>query len=145
MKCLAIGIILSLVSSLVVVLMMRHIDDFGFMGGGIIFGFGIILTLVGFILFTTGWFSYSRKRMNILSSFGWWILSIGAWAEVYLLIVWLHWIRCYGNQPGENCKHELSFIPYCVVPLGGILFGLMLVYIGKKHNNVQSDNPSGRL
>jgi hypothetical protein len=98
-----------------------------------------VTIIVGFILFTIGWFLYARKKMHILSRFGWWILLIAAWFEIFFIDAWISWVHCYGYTPAD-CEHvhDINAIPYCLVPGLFMLFGLALVYIGKKKQKNQN-------
>jgi hypothetical protein len=148
MACLVIGAVLSLVAGLVVLLMKGHTNDFGFMGGTLIVSIGCISLIVGFVLFTTGWLSYFRKKIGMLLSVGWWGILAGAWSEVFLLSFWMVWVSCYHSMSGaEWCERDHHLVPYFSIPAAIMLFGLIMVYIGKKHKKVQSgnslDQPSG--
>lgn len=84
------------------------------------------------MMFARGWTAYSRDKMHMLSSFGWCILFIAAWLEIFLLGAWINWTRCYSDQYINWCEHFINAIPYCLVPVPIILFGLVLVCLGKK-------------
>jgi hypothetical protein len=68
--------------------------------------------------------------MNTLSSFGWWILLIAAWFETFFIGAWMNWIHHYTS--GD--VHVINAVPYCLFPAVFMLFGLALVYLGKKRN-----------
>jgi len=78
----------------------------------------------------------------MLSSFGWCILFIAAWLEIFLLGVWMHWTECYGSQYVNSCEHVINAIPGCLLPVPFMLFGLVLVYIGKKKNEEKARDPN---
>jgi hypothetical protein len=95
-----------------------------------------VMAIVGFILFAIAWFKYAKKKMHILSSFGWWILLNAAWFEVFFINTWISWLQCYDNGQGLKwCEHVTNAIPYCLVPVIFILLGLALIYTGKKQKN----------
>jgi len=94
--------------------------------------FPCVWILVGYLVFARGWAAYSRNKMHMLSSFGWGVLFVAVWLEIFLLGAWAHWIECYGDQYVNWCEHFIDAIPYCLLPVPVILFGLVLVYLGKK-------------
>ncbi|MFA5374935.1 MAG: hypothetical protein WC455_04170 [Dehalococcoidia bacterium] len=139
---LAVGITLLLVGSALVLLMIGHIDDFGFMGGTllVLLGFGVLF--VGFPIFTIGWLSYFKEKKGILPSFGWWMFCVGVWSEVCLLGYWLRSLTCYSDQYDTHwCERENVILPYCAIPVAVVLFGLVLVYLGKKKQKNQISPP----
>ena len=133
MACLVIGAALSLVAGLLVLLMKGHGNDFGFMGGTLIFSIGCISLIMGFVLFAIGWLSYFRKKIGMLLSVGWWGILAGAWSEVFLLSFWLVYITCYGMPSAEWCERDHHLVPFFSIPAAVMLFGLIMVYIGKKN------------
>ena len=141
---LTIGIVLSLVFMVLLIDWWgkSYSDDYT---PYILFFFYCVMIVVGFIIFTIGWSLYASKKMHILSSFGWWILLIATLCEVFFIGAWIHWIHCYGNTP-YDCEHvhEINAIPYCWVPVVFMLFGLALVYLGKKKKAL-SGSLSGQL
>jgi len=109
------------------------------MGGTlmILLGFGALF--VGFPLLTLGWFFYFKEKRGILSSFGWWMLCVGVWSEICLLVAWLRSLSCYSDQFGAHwCERENVMLPYCSIPAAVVLFGLVLVYLGKKKQKNQN-------
>jgi len=129
---LAIGVALLLVGSLLVLLIIGNIDEFGFMGGTLLVLLGFGALFVGFSLFTIGWFSYFRSKKGMLLSCGWWMFCVGIWSEVCLLGYWLRSLSCYGDQYVTWCERENVMLPYCSIPAAVVLFGLVLVHMGKK-------------
>lgn len=143
---LTIGIVISLASMFLIIdLWGKYNGDYLWIGFLYLLLYGV-MTVVGFILFTTGWFKYMRKKMHILSSFGLWILLIAAWFEAFFIGAWIRWVHCYGYTP-EDCEHVhvINAIPYCLIPVFFMLFGLALVYLGKnkakkqKNQNIPPD------
>jgi cation transport ATPase len=108
----------------------------------VLFLFPCVWILVGYIMFARGWAAYSRNKMHMLSSFGWCILFIAAWLEIFLIGAWMHWTDCYGDQHVNSCEHVINAIPDCLLPVPFMLFGLVLVYIGKKKNEGKDRDPN---
>mgnify|MGYP001766890055 CR=1 FL=1 len=97
--------------------------------------------LAGYLMFARGWAAYSRNRIHILSSFGWGILLIASWLEIFLLGAWIHWTECYSDGNINRCEHFINAIPYCLVPVVFMLLGVVLVYLGKKKNEKKNLDP----
>jgi len=134
---LAIGIILSFVNIFILTAGWQNASDEMYW---LLAMFGMLLSPGHFMLFSIGWFLSSAKKRRNLASFGWWLFFIGTWFEIFFITLFAPSkmrIICYSSQIHEHwCEPTVDFLAlYYIFPAIVMLFGLMLVYLGKKQKN----------